>query len=126
MGYGSADYLHTITEAMKLAYADRDTYYADPAFVKVPAEGLLSKQYAKERAKLIDLRHASTSFIAGNPLPYDSKVKEWPYWKADVKASAGNKAGGVPPPVSRDDALASLGLDSAGVSKDTTHISIID
>ena len=35
MGYGSADYLHTVIEAMKLAYADRDTYYADPAFVQV-------------------------------------------------------------------------------------------
>ena len=54
MGYASADYLHTVTEAMKLAYADRDTYYADPAFVQVPAEGLLSKAYAKERAALID------------------------------------------------------------------------
>ena len=43
MGHGSADYLHTVTEAMKLAYADRDTYYADPAFVQVPGEGLLSK-----------------------------------------------------------------------------------
>src|SRR6185295_10449132 len=53
MGYGSADYLHTIVEAMKLAYADRDSYYADPAFVKVPAAGLLSKEYAKERAGLI-------------------------------------------------------------------------
>src|SRR5215831_16779034 len=122
MGYGSADYLHTITEAMKLAYADRDTYYADPAFVTVPAEGLLSKQYAKERAKLIDPRHASTSFIAGNPLPYDSKVKEWHYWKADVKDGARDKSASI----SREDALASLGLDSAGVSKDTTHIAIID
>src|SRR5215472_7362624 len=122
MGYASADYLHTITEAMKLAYADRDSYYGDPAFVAVPAEGLLSKQYAKERAQLIDPRHASTAFIAGNPLPYDSKVKEWRYWKADVKASARNQAGSV----SRADARASLGLDSAGVSKDTTHISIID
>src|SRR5215467_669908 len=122
MGYGSADYLHTIVEAMKLAYADRDTYYADPAFVTVPAEGLLSKQYAKERAKLIDPKHASTSFIAGNPLPYDSKVKEWHYWKADIKDDARDKSAGV----SREDALASLGLDSAGVSKDTTHISIID
>ena len=54
MGYASADYLHTVIEAMKLAYADRDTYYADPAFVTVPAEGLLSKAYAKERAALID------------------------------------------------------------------------
>ena len=53
MGYGSADYLHTIIEAMKLAYADRDTYYADPAFVHVPAEGLLSKAYA-QRARGAD------------------------------------------------------------------------
>src|SRR4029453_10418914 len=45
MGYGSADYLHTITEAMKLAYADRDSYYADQSFVTSPAEGLLSKAY---------------------------------------------------------------------------------
>ena len=43
MGYGSADYLHTVTEAMKLAYAYRNTYYADPAFVTSPGEGLLSK-----------------------------------------------------------------------------------
>jgi gamma-glutamyltranspeptidase/glutathione hydrolase len=121
MGYGSADYLHTVIEAMKLAYADRDTYYADPAFVTVPAEGLLSKEYAKTRAKLIDPKHSSTTFIAGNPLPYDSKVKLWNYWKADVRntASAGD-----------DPSLAamrsSLGQDSAGVSKDTTHMSIID
>ena len=85
MGYGSADYLHTVTEAMKLAYADRDTYYADPAFVQVPAEGLLSKAYAKERAAQIDPAHASKAFVAGDPLKYDSKVKQWTYWKADVK-----------------------------------------
>ena len=69
MGYASADYLHTVTEAMKLAYADRDTFYADPAFVQVPAEGLLSKTYAKERAALIDPKRASKAFIAGDPLP---------------------------------------------------------
>ena len=47
MGYASADYLHTVTEALKLAYADRDSFYADPAFVQVPGEGLLSKAYAQ-------------------------------------------------------------------------------
>jgi gamma-glutamyltranspeptidase/glutathione hydrolase len=123
MGYGTADYLHTVTEAMKLAYADRDTYYADPAFVTVPAEGLLSKQYAKERAKLIDPKHASKSFIAGNPLPYDSKVKQWNFWKADVKDVSSNRADLES---SERDRLSSQGLDSAGVSKDTTHMSVID
>jgi gamma-glutamyltranspeptidase/glutathione hydrolase len=53
MRHNSADYLHTLVEAMKLGYADRDTYYADPKFAKVPARQLLSKSYATERRKLI-------------------------------------------------------------------------
>jgi gamma-glutamyltranspeptidase/glutathione hydrolase len=120
MGYGSADYLHTVTEALKLAYADRDTYYADQAFVKSPAEGLLSKAYAKERAAMIDPKHASKSFIAGDPMKYDSQVKTWSYWKADVTESAPKQT------PSRGDQLASLGRDSAGISKDTTHMAVID
>jgi gamma-glutamyltranspeptidase/glutathione hydrolase len=124
MGYASADYLHTVTEAMKLAYADRDTYYADPAFVQVPAEGLLSKAYAKERAALIDPAHASKSFIAGDPLNHDSKVKQWTFWKADVKDGTAATAQGHD--AAAADLLASRGLDSAGVSKDTTHIAIVD
>ena len=123
MGYGSADYLHTVTEAMKLAYADRDTYYADPAFVQVPGEGLLSKAYAKERAAQIDPAHASKAFVAGDPLKHDSKVKQWTFWKADVKDGTAPTAAGD---VSAAAQLASRGLDSAGVSKDTTHIAIVD
>jgi len=122
MGFGSADYLHTVTEAMKLAYADRDTFYADPAFVQVPAEGLLSKAYAQERAALIDPARASKAFIAGDPLKHDSKVKQWTFWKADLKD--GTVASGRD--VAQADQNASLGLDSAGVSKDTTHIAIVD
>jgi gamma-glutamyltranspeptidase/glutathione hydrolase len=53
MGWNSADYIHTLAEALKLAYADRDTYYGDPKFVKVPMERLLSKEYAAERRKHI-------------------------------------------------------------------------
>ena len=49
----SADYIHTLVEALKLAYADRDTYYGDPKFNKIPTEMLLSKEYAAERRKLI-------------------------------------------------------------------------
>jgi gamma-glutamyltranspeptidase/glutathione hydrolase len=49
----STEYIHTLVEALKLAYADRDTYYGDPRFNKIPAETLLSKEYAAERRKLI-------------------------------------------------------------------------
>ena len=122
MGYGSADYLHTIVEAMKLAYADRDSYYADPEFVQVPAEGLLSKAYAERRARLIDPRRASTSFVAGDPLPFDRRVKSWPYWKAAI-ADTTTEVADVRRPA---ELAASRGIDAGGVSKDTTHIAVID
>lgn len=114
MGYASADYLHTVTEALKLAYADRDSYYADPAFVQVPGEGLLSKAYAKERAALIDPRRASTSFIAGDPTKYDSKVKQWTFWKANVAD------GSTPRTRSGQEE------NSPEIVKDTTHMAVID
>jgi gamma-glutamyltranspeptidase / glutathione hydrolase len=116
MNHNSADYIHTIVEALKLAYADRDTYYGDPAFVETPGEGLLSKAYAKERAKLIDPKRASTSFQAGNPLPFDSKVKKWTYWTANIPGSAASAS--VTP--------IQIAQTMDGVIKDTTHIAIID
>jgi Gamma-glutamyltransferase len=51
-------------EALKLVYADRDTYYGDPKFVQIPADRLLSKEYAAERRKLISQR-ASLEFRPG-------------------------------------------------------------
>lgn len=53
MGWNSADYIHNLVEALKLAYADRDTYYGDPKFNHIPADVLLSKSYAAERRKEI-------------------------------------------------------------------------
>ncbi len=64
MKLNSADYIHTLVEALKLAYADRDTYYGDPKFVKIPAEKLLSKEYGAERRKLIGPQ-ASLEFRPG-------------------------------------------------------------
>lgn len=64
MSWNSADYIHTITEALKLAYADRDTYYADPEFADIP-EQLLSPEYAGRRRKLIDPSQASPEFRPG-------------------------------------------------------------
>jgi gamma-glutamyltranspeptidase/glutathione hydrolase len=64
MRQNSADYIHTLVEALKLAYADRDTYYGDPKFSRVPAEILLSKEYGAERRKLISAQ-ASREFRPG-------------------------------------------------------------
>jgi gamma-glutamyltranspeptidase/glutathione hydrolase len=64
LGFNSAEYIHKVTEALKLAYADRDTYYGDPKFVNVPTATLLSKDYAAERRKLIGQK-ASLDFVPG-------------------------------------------------------------
>jgi gamma-glutamyltranspeptidase/glutathione hydrolase len=67
MGHNTADYLHVQIEAKKLAFADRAKYYADPDFVKVPVEGLISKAYANERRKLINMSAAANVVDAGTP-----------------------------------------------------------
>jgi gamma-glutamyltranspeptidase/glutathione hydrolase len=66
MGHNSPQYLHTVIEAVKLAFADRDRYYGDPKFSKIPEEILLSKSYAAERRKLIDPLHASMESRPGD------------------------------------------------------------
>ncbi len=67
MGRNSPETLHTMVEAKKIAWADRAKFYADPAFAKIPLAGLLSKEYAAERRKLIDPNHAAKQVAAGNP-----------------------------------------------------------
>lgn len=57
-GEGTADYYHHVVEAVKVAFADRDEWLTDPAFVNIPLERLLSKGYASERRALIDSQHA--------------------------------------------------------------------
>ncbi|MDI3527930.1 MAG: gamma-glutamyltranspeptidase / glutathione hydrolase [Tenuifilum sp.] len=65
MGFGSAEYMHLFIEAKKLAFEDRARYYADPDFSDVPYMKLISKDYAEERAKLIDLNRAARRYDAG-------------------------------------------------------------
>lgn len=65
MGHDSAEYIHTLAEAVKLAMADRDKYLGDMDFIKIPYHGLLSNEYAAERRKLIDPHKASLEFRAG-------------------------------------------------------------
>lgn len=67
MGRDSADFWHVMAEAKKLAFADRARYYADPDFTDLPVAGLLSKEYARRRAALIDMKRAARSVDPGNP-----------------------------------------------------------
>ena len=65
MGHNSAEYIHLFTEAKKLAYEDRAKYYADMNFADVPVEELISKEYALERNKLINLKKSASSYNSG-------------------------------------------------------------
>ena len=66
LGHNSADYIHTVIEAAKLAFADRERFYTDPDMAATPLEMLLSKEYAAERRKLIDSRKASLEMRPGH------------------------------------------------------------
>ncbi len=71
MGYNSARYIHTVYQAMNLAFADRDFYYGDTyAAPEEPVKGLLSKDYAKARAKLIAPDRNDPAIKPGDPYPY--------------------------------------------------------
>ena len=66
MGFGTSEYIHLFTEAKKVVYEDRAKYYADTNFSNIPVEKLISKEYANERSKLINLKKSSKSFNPGN------------------------------------------------------------
>jgi gamma-glutamyltranspeptidase/glutathione hydrolase len=88
MGYNSAAYIHTLYQVMNLAFADRDFYYGDPYFPpQEPLRGLLSKDYARERAKLIRTDRNDPDIRPGDPYPYEAKtnpflgyLERWPGW----------------------------------------------
>jgi gamma-glutamyltranspeptidase / glutathione hydrolase len=67
LGLNSPDYLHTSAEAVKLAMGDREKYLGDMDYIKIPYDGLLSKDYARERRKLIDPAKASLDLRPGSP-----------------------------------------------------------
>ncbi len=100
MKLNSAPYIHTLAEALKLAYADRDTYYGDPRFNRIPAERLLSKEYGAARAKLIG-HDASLEFRPGDVEPNPPK-------HPSLSAIARHK------------------IDDALLAKDTTCVDAID
>jgi len=74
MGYNSARYIHTLYQAMNLAFADRDFYYGDPYFPPAePTKGLLSKDYAKQRAATIDWARNDVNVKPGDPYPFQGE-----------------------------------------------------
>ncbi len=85
MGYNSTEYIHTLYQTMNLTFADRDFYYGDPYFPPAePMKGLLSKDYAKQRAALIKPGMNDAGITPGDPYPFEGKtnpytelIKKW-------------------------------------------------
>src|SRR4051794_30183537 len=103
LGHNSAEYIHTVVEASKLAYADREQYYGDPAFVDVPLDRLLSKEYAAKRRGLIDPAVASAELRPGDApateprvIIGDPRVHTGDTTHVDVVDAAGNMFAATP------------------------------
>jgi len=78
MGYNSSKYIHTIYQTMNLTFADRDFYYGDPYFPPAePIKGLLSKDYAKQRAKMIKWDMNDPNIGPGDPYPFEGKTNPY-------------------------------------------------
>src|SRR5690606_4929244 len=79
MGYNSPEYIHTLYQAMNLAFADRDFYYGDPYYPpEEPIEGLLSKDYARQRAALIHMGRNDPAIKPGDPYPFQNGSHPFP------------------------------------------------
>ncbi|MES2003307.1 MAG: gamma-glutamyltransferase [Bacteroidota bacterium] len=100
MGYNSSKYIHTLYQTMNLSFADRDFYYGDPYFPpEEPIKGLLSKAYAKERAKQIGFERNDAKAAPGDPYPFEGKTN--PYLDllkkhADLSDTSLNTGSAVP------------------------------
>ena len=78
MGYNSTKYIHTLYQTMNMTFADRDFYYGDPAFAPAePMKGLLSKDYAKQRAKNISMEKNNAATGPGDPYPFEGKTNPY-------------------------------------------------
>jgi gamma-glutamyltranspeptidase/glutathione hydrolase len=107
MGYNSARYIHTLYQTMNLAFADRDFYFGDPYFPPAePIQGILSKDYAKQRAKLINWERNDPNVKPGDPYPFQGEKN--PYTDLLQKWS---------PPKPRPNAAPSGGQDATSTSQ---------
>ena len=118
MGAESADFTHTIVEAAKLALADRDAWYGDPAFADIPAAALLSEEYAASRRAQI----GNTASLELRPGAPGGRAPHFPDWKAvqaDVKKDQYFHGLGEP-------TFAELPMENGVLRGDTCHIDVID
>ena len=109
-----ADFIHTVAEAAKLAYADREAYYGDPNFVDVPMETLLSPEYTAERRGLIDPSLASLALRPGQIAGFDNRIGQ------------GRAERAFGPGVGEPTMDKLEGATSGPVDGDTCHIDVID
>jgi gamma-glutamyltranspeptidase/glutathione hydrolase len=111
IGHNSADYIQLLSEVIKVVNADVYRYLCDPKFTKIPLEGMLSKEYASERRKLINLEKASAYVEAGNPAAFQKSASR----PMDL------------PPVVNTASLAPTQMEASYPdSKSTTHFDIVD
>ena len=99
MGYNSVRYIHTLYQAMSLAFADRDFYYGDPYFPpEEPMQGLLSKDYARERAKLINPDRNDPDIKPGDPYLFQNGTNPFLNYLETWNANKSATPGGAPEP----------------------------
>jgi gamma-glutamyltranspeptidase/glutathione hydrolase len=118
MGPASAELIHTVVEAAKLAFADRDAWYGDPDFDDVPLEALLSKGYADQRRALIG-DTASMELRPGSPDGRTPRLPDWRAAQADVRRDTYFYGLGEP-------TFAELPAEDGVLRGDTCHLDVID
>ncbi len=123
MGYNSTRYIHTLYQSMNLAFADRDFYYGDPYFPPAePVEGLLSKEYARERRALISMDEQIQDLKPGDPYPFQGETNPFEQlrqqWQANPPAAQARGVEGFQ--------QAGVVNDDAGFFAGTTSIQAAD
>ncbi len=121
MGYNSPKYINTVYQAMSLAFADRDFYYGDPAFAPAePGTGLLSKEYAKERAKLINPEKNDPAMKPGDPYPFQNSTNPFKNYLDSWKITPAEQQTLAPP------GMASTGFPDDSFYGGTTSVQAAD
>jgi gamma-glutamyltranspeptidase/glutathione hydrolase len=125
MGYNSARYTHALYQAMSMAFADRDFYYGDPAFAPAePIRGLLSKEYARQRAAAINWERNDPDIRPGDPYPFQGGTNPWTQylrnWRTTGVATPANAPNSPAPAHDRRDTTVAMTAREAFYAGTTT------